>query len=200
MSESIQTLKAEPLLGTDDLSALIFKLGFLTPAADDAERVDRLDLLERIKSACAGAQALETAEFRESQLTETEPARRAAAAEGRRVPDPESSIGAQVGLARRESPNLGRGKVRLALALIHDLPQTYASLCRGDISEDRAEIVATETSDLSREDRREWTPRSPTTLDDWATTSSVSCSAAWSTASTRPPSCAGASVLTASGR
>jgi len=155
MSESTQTLETEPLLGTDDLSALIFKLGFLAPAADDAERVDRLDLLERIKSACAGAQALETADFRESQLTESEPAREAAAAEGRRVPDPESSIGAQVGLARRESPNLGRGKVRLALALIHDLPQTYAALCRGDISEGRAEIVAIETSDLSREDRRE---------------------------------------------
>jgi hypothetical protein len=151
----MQTLEAEPLLGTDDLSALIFQVGFLAPAANDAERIERVALLERMKSACAGAQALETAEFRESQLTETEPARAAAAAEGRRVPNPESSIGAQVGLARRESPQLGRGKVRLALALIHDLPQTYAALCCGDISEARAEIVAIETSDLSREDRRE---------------------------------------------
>jgi hypothetical protein len=155
MSESIQTMESEPLLGTADLSALIFRLGFLAPAADDAERIERLDLLERLKSAAAAAQALETADFRESQLTETEAARSALAAEGRRVPDPDSSVGAQVGLARRESPNLGRGKVRLALALSHDLPHTYAALCRGDISEARAEIVATETADLSREDRRE---------------------------------------------
>lgn len=154
MSESVQTMETEPRLGTADLSALVFELGFLTPAADDAERVERLDLLERIKSACAAAQAFETAEFRASQLTETEPARLAAAAEGRRLPDPEASIGAQVGLARRESPQLGRGKVRLALGLIHDLPQTFAALCRGDISESRAEIVAAETADLSREDRR----------------------------------------------
>lgn len=98
MSESVQS-EAEPRLGTADLSALVFELGFLQPAADDAERVDRLDLLERIKSACAAAQALETAELRESQLAEAEPARRAAASEGRRLPNPETSIGAQV--ARR---------------------------------------------------------------------------------------------------
>lgn len=154
MSESVRTSETEPGLGTGDLSALILELGFMTPAANDAERVDRLDLLERIKSACAAAQAFETAEFRDSQLAATEAARSAAAAEGRRVPNPEASVGAQVGLARRESPNQGRGRVRLAMALVHDLPETYAALCRGDISEARAEIVATETSDLSREDRR----------------------------------------------
>jgi hypothetical protein len=37
--------------------------------------------------------------------------------------------------------------------LLHDLPRTLAALTRGDLSERRAQIIATETADLHRADR-----------------------------------------------
>jgi hypothetical protein len=66
---------------------------------------------------------------------------------------PDSSLGAEVGAARHQSPHCGRRKLGLARALVDDLPGTMAALARGDIDERRAEIIATGTADLNREDR-----------------------------------------------
>ncbi len=49
-----------------DLEDLLSALSGLERAVDDAERVDQLDLLERVKSACAAAQARVTVDLADS--------------------------------------------------------------------------------------------------------------------------------------
>ena len=59
---------ASGTLGTSDLAEVRDRLAAgLGPAADDGDRVDRIRLLEAIKSAAAAAQARETAAFDASQ-------------------------------------------------------------------------------------------------------------------------------------
>ncbi|WP_344158254.1 HNH endonuclease, partial [Nocardioides koreensis] len=111
----------------------------LQTPTDDAACLEHLEALERVKSAAAAAQA---------RLTDQLDQRRGGTG-GRR----DAGLGAEIGLARRESPHRGRGHLTLARALLHDLPHTHAALARGDLSERRAEIIATETSHLTREHR-----------------------------------------------
>jgi hypothetical protein len=108
--------------------------------AGDAELVDRLTVLERRTSAAAAEQARLTAELH-----------------ARRTQDRHNdrSVAHEVALARRESPYAGREHLSLALALVHDLPQTLAALERGEINERRAMIIARETNHLMRADRTE---------------------------------------------
>jgi hypothetical protein len=134
-------------LSTADLRGLAASLGALTPAGDDAERIERIGLLEQVKSAAAAAQARESVEFKASQLAEQEAA-------GVRARDRGRGIGAQVALARRESPHRGARLLGLAEALVGELPHTLAALAAGEISEWRATLVARETACLSRSDRR----------------------------------------------
>jgi hypothetical protein len=64
-----------------------------------------------------------------------------------------AGLGAEVGLARQESPVRGRQHLGLALVLVHEMPHTLAALTRGEISEWRATLIARETAVLSREHR-----------------------------------------------
>ena len=114
--------------------------------SDDAALIDAISALERLKGAAAAAQARLTVAFKASQLQE----QRAA---GVRSSDLGRGIGAQVALARRESPHRGGRLVGLADALVHEMPCTMQALEAGDISEWRATIVARETACLTREDR-----------------------------------------------
>ena len=118
----------------------------LTPAADDAARVDQIRVLEEIKSAAAAAQAAVTAAFcasqRAEQLAAGVPAERA-----------DRGVAAQVGLAKRTSPFRARRYVGWAKILTSELPGTFAALRRGEIPEWRAMLVARETAWLSRADR-----------------------------------------------
>jgi hypothetical protein len=121
-------------------------LGRLEPGRADAERVDRIRLLEEVKGACAAAQAREAVAFKRSQL--------AAQAEAGVRPDKRGlGVAAQVGLARRESPVRGARFLGLAEALVGELPHTMAELTAGRLSEWRATIVARETACLTREQR-----------------------------------------------
>jgi hypothetical protein len=128
-----------PPLATADLHALIESLSRL-PLADEAGSMELIEMLERLKSASAAAQATLTASVATSLRT-------AGGAS-------EAGIGAQVGLARHASPHQGVGHLRLADALTTDLPHTLAALAAGDISEHRARIIADETACLSAADRR----------------------------------------------
>ena len=122
----------------------------------DAERIDLIAELERVKSAAAAAQARVTVAFAESQTREALAVLPEAAtvAERRRVRVQVSrSVAGQVALARRDSPVRGQRHLGLARALTGELPHTMAALSRGEVSEWRATIVARETSCLSREDR-----------------------------------------------
>lgn len=112
----------------------------------DRERLELIAVLERVKAAAAGAQAKVTAAFADSQRADH-------VARGGKAAEVARSIGAQVALARRDSPTMGDRHLGLARALVTELPHTLRALAAGELSEFRATIVARETATLSREDR-----------------------------------------------
>ncbi len=128
------------------------------------ERVDQLRALEELKAAVAAAQVRVTAALTVSvqrSSDEEHAARVRVGSEGfeawrarRDAERSRSSVGAQVGLARRMSPHQGARQVAIATALVEDLPATLAALRAGLISETRAAIIARESSSLTRPDRR----------------------------------------------
>ena len=130
------------------LTDLVTALGATPGSAGEAERIDRIRVLEQVKSACAAAQARETVALREQRL---------AAEEAARVPvrDRGKGLGAEVALARRESPHRGSRLLGLAQALVTEMPHTLAALERGEINEWRATLAVRETACLSRDDRRQ---------------------------------------------
>lgn len=113
-----------------------------------AEAIDRVRELERLKSACAAAQAQATATL--EQLRHNEEALRGIEKDkwGR-------GLGAEVGLARGESPARGTRRLNLAHALFTDLSHTREALTQGKISEEHAHVVAQETSWLSSAHRKQ---------------------------------------------
>ena len=113
----------------------------------DANVVDEVEMLERLKSAAAARQAVLTDAFARSQ-------RAAQQAAGTRRSELGRGVGAQIGLARHESPSKGSRHVGMAQALLADMPLTLAALQRGDTSEWRATLMVRETACLSRENRR----------------------------------------------
>lgn len=131
---------------TAHLREVMTVMGRLEGDAPDAELVDRIRLLEEIKSAAAAAQARATTTF----VAVQEEAQRRAGVPERRVG---KGIAAQVALARRESPARAQRYVGWSQVLTTELPRTYAALARGRITEWRAQIVARKTMWLSREDR-----------------------------------------------
>ena len=176
----------------EGLESLVEALRAVDGAGSDADRVDQLAALERIKAAVAAAQARVTVAFVESQAevaqqwrerarecsavgdfegwrAARDEARQASvtqdAAERRAAPTRPArrgvrreslrSVAGQVALARRESPARGSHHVRLALRLLRVMPETFAALERGDLSEWRASIVARETEGLDEGQRRQ---------------------------------------------
>ena len=134
-------------VGTATLTDWRHQLAGMDRTVGDAERIEQLRALEELKAAAAAAQAVVTADFVASQRAE----KRAAGVPER---DLGTGVGAQVALARRESPHRGSRLVGLALGLVHEMPATMAALRAGEISEWRATIVARETACLTREDRQ----------------------------------------------
>ena len=112
----------------------------------EAQLVDHIAAMERLKSGLAAAQARLTATFAQ---------RREARETATGIPAHQRCRGlaAEIGLARRESPVRGARSLGLAKALVAELPHTLAALTRGEISEWRATLVARETAVLSRAHR-----------------------------------------------
>jgi hypothetical protein len=129
-------------MSTDAIAAVIAMLAELDTNVSDAERIDRLTALERVKSAVAAAQARFTDAFNRSQL----PRLVEGGADAR---DAQRSVCAQVGLARRDSPHKGGRHVGLAATLVHEMPGVLHALERGETSEWRATVVARETAHVS---------------------------------------------------
>ena len=123
-------------LSTDDLLDVVDQLGRLRRPTSDTELVSQLEALERVKAAAAGAQAS------------------LAYSLARETGSDDLSVGAEIALARRESPHRGGRLLDLARALVEDLPHTFYALTTGDISEARAMIIATELDELGPGDRR----------------------------------------------
>jgi hypothetical protein len=145
-----------PDTGAAALTGLIRTLRDLPTDADDAVLIDRIRLLEELKSTASAVQARATARFaasqRQAQLDAGVPAERA-----------ERGIAAQIGLARRISHFQARRYLGWAKILTAELPATFAELEAGKTTEWRAMLVARETAWLSPEHRaavdRELAPR-----------------------------------------
>ncbi|KAB7741009.1 DUF222 domain-containing protein [Nostocoides sp. F2B08] len=135
-------------LTTADIAAFIGRLAAESPAGDDSARIDRIGMLEALKAAAAAAQAHDLVAFADSQAADQ-------AARGVTARDRGSGVGAQVGLACRQSPYRGGRMLATARALLEDLPHTLAALARGETSEHRAGIIAKETAVLETEQRRD---------------------------------------------
>jgi hypothetical protein len=130
----------------DGLSLLVGELGSLPAAASDSERIERIGLLDAIKSAAAAAQAREISEFERSQLAE----QRARGVPRRQLG---RGIAEQIALARKVSPSTGSRQLTFATSLVRHMPATKALLAKGEISEWVAQIVVRETATLSAFDR-----------------------------------------------
>lgn len=115
-------------------------------AEDDAALVDLISSLSTLVAAAealAARSAVELDRVRRAQEAEQEvPAARRGA-----------GVGAEVGLARRESGYRGRSFVGFGKVLCTEMPHTLARLAAGDLSPWRAVLLVKESACLSREDR-----------------------------------------------
>ena len=113
----------------------------------DAERVDQLTLLESLTGAAAAAQAVLSVDLhtsvREHHADLGMPPERQGA-----------GVAAQIGLARRESPNRASNLLGFAHAVVEEMPHTFARFREGLVSEWRARLLVRETACLSREHRQ----------------------------------------------
>ncbi len=114
----------------------------------DAQLVDELTALERVKSAVGARQARVTDTLAQSQRAKLMEA-------GARGRDASRSVCAQVGLARRDSPQKGNRHVGLAAMLVREMPGVLRVLEQGETSEWRATIIGRETAHLTAEQRAE---------------------------------------------
>ncbi|WP_026537907.1 HNH endonuclease [Arthrobacter sp. 9MFCol3.1] len=130
-----------------------------TAAADVADRlpavpapsasariIDRIRDLEDQKSAASAEQARLAVAF--DLLQRREQARLGVPAE-----KIGAGIGAQIALARRESPARGGRLLGLAKALVTEMPHTLAALQTGQLNEWRATLLVRETACLTAADR-----------------------------------------------
>ncbi|MGW9402888.1 HNH endonuclease [Arthrobacter sp. NPDC055585] len=118
----------------------------LSDAWSDPYLVDLMRALEELKSAAAAVQARAAAVFDASQ-------RRAQARAGVPAGQLGRGVGAQVALARRDSPHRGSRHLGFGKALVHEMPHTLKALSLGVLSEWRATLLVRETACLDVQDR-----------------------------------------------
>ena len=134
-----------------DLAALLAGL----PAPDSAAAlIDEIRDLEDLKSALAARQARHAVALDLSQRREQADAGVPAEKLG-------AGIGAQIALARRESPAKGGRLLGLAKALVTEMPHTLAALQTGQLNEWRATLLVRETACLTAADRAPQDPAPP---------------------------------------
>ncbi|MGO4227873.1 DUF222 domain-containing protein [Arthrobacter sp. YAF34] len=121
-------------------------LSALPPATDCAGMIDRIRELEDAKSAIGAEQARLAVAFDLPQRREQADAGMPAAKLG-------TGVGAQIALARRESPAKGGRLLGLAKALVTEMPHTLAALESGELNEWRATLIVRETACLTAADR-----------------------------------------------
>ncbi len=116
------------------------------PEPDGARLIAEIRTLEDQKSALAARQARLSVAFDLVQRREQRDRGMPAAELG-------SGVGAQIALARRESPARGGRLLGLAKALVTEMPHTLAALETGQLNEWRATLLVRETACLSAEER-----------------------------------------------
>ena len=120
--------------------------GAVQSGSVSGDLIEQLRVLEEMKSAITALQARVAVAFDLAQRAEQAEA-------GVPVSERGSGVGAQVALARRESPNRGSRLLGLAKALVLEMPRTLAALKSGQLNEWRATLLVKETACLSVEDR-----------------------------------------------
>ncbi|UEL28440.1 HNH endonuclease signature motif containing protein [Pseudarthrobacter sp. L1SW] len=108
--------------------------------------IDQIRRLEDLKSLIAAKQARIAVAYDLGVRQEQ-------AAAGVPAADRGAGVGAEIALARRESPARGGRLLGLARALATEMPRTLAALESGQLNEWRATLVVKETACLSAEDR-----------------------------------------------
>ncbi|WP_018776066.1 HNH endonuclease [Arthrobacter sp. 131MFCol6.1] len=137
---------AVPVSAPVAVEDLVRMMSEILPATDSAGMIDQLRELEDMKSAAAALQARIAFDFDARQ-------RRAQTAAGIPVEKLGAGIGAQLALARRESPAKGGRLLGLARALVTEMPHTLAALQTGQLNEWRATLLVRETACLTAADR-----------------------------------------------
>ncbi|MFJ6538116.1 HNH endonuclease [Paenarthrobacter sp. NPDC091711] len=137
-----------PLSGSSAprVSDLIALLGSVHLGSSSRELIEQIRGLENMKSAITGLQARIAVAFDLAQRQEQ-------AAAGVPASEQGQGVGAQVALARRESPNRGSRLLGFAKAVVTEMPRTLAALESGQLNEWRATLLVKETACLSVEDR-----------------------------------------------
>ncbi len=129
-----------------DFEAFVTRVTRVDPDVSDETGIDHIAALERLKAACAAGQARLTAQIHAHQ-TARDRARHIDRAQTAR------SVGTQIALARKQTPQRGNQHLGLALALTHEMPCTLEALTGGRISEWQATLLVRATACLSAEDR-----------------------------------------------
>ncbi len=151
----VERVEEAPHPVTARLRALLDELGALTSDAlagvdDDASEADLVDqvaALERLRGAVAAAQAASTVRFARARVE-----RELAADVHPR--DVGRGVAEEIALACHVSPSVGARRLGSARAWWFDLPHTFAALAAGRVSEQTAEVVVTETRHLDAGTRR----------------------------------------------
>ncbi|CAH0232804.1 HNH endonuclease signature motif containing protein [Microbacterium sp. Bi128] len=142
-----ETIPADPAPVTAGTVAELARILAFLPAPDSAAAlIDEIRDLEDLKSAMAARQARHAVAF--DLLQRREQARLGVPAEKLGA-----GVGAQIALARRESPARGGRLLGLAKALITEMPHTLTALETGQLNEWRATLLVRETACLSAADR-----------------------------------------------
>ncbi|MDF9752768.1 HNH endonuclease signature motif containing protein [Arthrobacter sp. ES3-54] len=125
---------------------LVRMVSAIRPATDSPGMIDQIRVLEDVKSASAALQARIAVSFDASQ-------RRDQRAAGMPAEQSGAGVGAQIALARHESPAKGSRLLGLAKALVTEMPHTLAALESGQLNEWRATLLVRETACLTAADR-----------------------------------------------
>ena len=133
-------------LTNQTLAEMAAGLAALSTPVDDVELVECISLLEMVKNAAAAAQARAAVALRVLREEQQRDAGRSTARTG-------TSVAAEIGLARRESPHRGRILLGVATILEREMPHTLRLFAAGEVSEYRAMLLVRETACLSRADR-----------------------------------------------
>ncbi|MET3903188.1 DUF222 domain-containing protein [Paenarthrobacter sp. 4246] len=134
------------VLGRAPVLADSVRPGTVPASTVSSDLIEQLRVLEEMKAAISALQARVAVAFDLAQRAEQAEAGVPATERGQ-------GVGAQVALARRESPNRGSRLLGLAKALVTEMPRTLAALKSGHLNEWRATLLVRETACLSVEDR-----------------------------------------------
>ncbi len=116
-------------------------------AMDGAGLIARIAELERLKAGAAAEQARCAVALQSARCAAEQSAGVPARRRGR-------GLGAEIALARRDSPARGNRHLGFATALVNEMPHTLAALETGALSEWRATLIVKESACLTVTDRR----------------------------------------------